>query len=129
MTPGGWCYFDHSQTKNEDSITIGSYLPLEKVYGYEPIPESLTEDEAKYIMGAQGNVWTEYMAYPSKIEYMIFPRMSALSEVLWSAKEVRNWENFESKLPTQIRRYELWKANYSKAYYDLKTSIIPNEDK
>lgn len=128
MTPGGWCYFDHSQTKNEDSITIGSYLPLEKVYGYEPIPESLTEDEAKYIMGAQGNVWTEYMAYPSKIEYMIFPRMSALSEVLWSAKEVRNWENFESKLPTQIRRYELWKANYSNAYYDLKTSIISNED-
>ena len=128
MTPGGWCYFDHSQTKNEDSVTIGSYLPLEKVYGYEPIPASLTKDEAKYILGAQGNVWTEYMAYPSKIEYMIFPRMSALSEVLWSPKELRNWENFKSKLHTQLKRYELWKANYSKAYFDLQTFIIPNEN-
>ena len=118
MTPGGWCYFDHSQTKNEDSITIGSYLPLEKVYGYEPIPESLTEDEAKYIMGAQGNVWTEYMAYPSKIEYMIFPRMSALSEVLWSSKENKSWPSFEKKLLHEFKRYDNFKINYSKAYFN-----------
>ena len=128
MTPGGWCYFDHSQTKNEDSVTIGSYLPLEKVYNYEPIPASLTAEEGKYILGAQGNVWTEYMAYPSKVEYMIFPRMSALSEVLWSNKDKRNWQNFEKRLPTQIKRYQLWKANYSKAYYEIQSSIMPTEN-
>ncbi len=125
MTPGGWCYFDHSQTKIEDSVTIGGYTTLEKVYNYEPIPKELNAEEAKYIIGAQGNVWTEYMAYPSKIEYMIFPRMSALSEVLWSPKASRNWESFEQRLPTQIKRYELWKANYSKAYYEITTTILP----
>ena len=124
MTPGGWCYFDHSQTKNEDSVTIGSYLPLEKVYSYEPIPATLSKEEAKYILGAQGNVWTEYMAYPSKIEYMIFPRISALSEVLWSPTSKKNWNNFENKLTTQIERYKRWKINYSKAYFELQSQII-----
>lgn len=125
MTPGGWCYFDHMQSKNEDSVTIGGYTTVEKVYSYEPIPKQLTEEEGKFIMGAQGNVWTEYMAYPSKIEYMIFPRMSALSEVLWSPKEKRNWNDFEKRLLVQFNRYHLWKANYSKAYFDINDSILP----
>ncbi len=97
MTPGGWCYLDHSQSRNEDSITIGGYTSLEKVYGYEPVPASLNAEQAKYILGAQGNVWTEYMKYPSKVEYMIFPRMSALSEVLWSPKEKRDWKSLRKK--------------------------------
>jgi hexosaminidase len=125
MTPGGWCYFDHSQTKNEDSVTIGGFTNLEKVYNYEPIPKELNAEEAKYILGAQGNVWTEYMAYPSKIEYMIFPRMSALSEVLWSPKEKRNWEDFKKRLPAQIERYKLWGANYSNANVELQTPLMP----
>lgn len=115
MTPGTYVYFDHSQTKNEDSVTIGGYLPLEKVYNYEPVPKELTEEEAKYVLGAQGNVWTEYMGNTNKLEYMIFPRMSALSEVLWSPKENRNWKEFSDKLPDIYKRYELWGANYSKA--------------
>jgi hexosaminidase len=127
MTPGGWCYFDHSQSKNEDSVTIGHYLPLEKVYGYEPVPAELSEEEAKYILGAQANLWTEYIAYPSKVEYQIFPRMAALSEVLWSSKEKRNWADFEKRLPMQLKRYELWKANYSRAYYDIETLISQGE--
>jgi hexosaminidase len=128
MTPGGWCYFDHSQSKNEDSVTFGQYLPLEKVYNYEPVPKELNEEEAKYILGAQANLWTEYVAYPSKVEYQIFPRMAALSEVLWSSKQNRNWEDFEKRLPVQLKRYELWKANYSKAYYDVNVTIEPNQD-
>jgi hexosaminidase len=123
MTPAGWCYFDHSQTKNEDSVTIGNFLPLEKVYNYEPIPKELLIEEGKFILGAQGNLWTEYVSNPSKVEYMIFPRMSALSEVLWSSKEQRNWKSFEQRLPTQIKRYELWKSNYSNAYYDLQSEV------
>jgi hexosaminidase len=128
MTPGTYCYFDHSQSRNEDSVTIGSYLPLEKVYNYEPVPKELNTEEAKYILGAQGNVWTEYMSNPKKVEYMIFPRMSALSEVLWSQKEKRDWKDFERRLPAIMKRYEFWRANYSTAYYDLQTYILPNKN-
>ena len=115
MTPGTYCYFDHSQTKNKDSVTIGGYLPLETVYNYEPVPKELNADEAKYVLGAQANVWTEYMGYPSKVEYMIFPRMSALSEVLWSPKESRDWSRFSSELTDIYKRYKFWGANYYSA--------------
>lgn len=128
MTPGSHVYFDHAQSQNEDSVTIGGYTSVEKTYSYEPIPKELDAEQAKYVMGAQANVWTEYIAYPSKVEYMIFPRMSALSEVLWSPKESRNWNNFENRLMTQFKRYELWKANYSNAYYDIKAEMVPAPD-
>lgn len=128
MTPGSHVYLDHSQTKNEDSVTIGGYTTVQKTYSYEPIPKELTEAEAKHVLGAQGNAWTEYMKYPSKVEYMIFPRASALSEVLWSPKEQRNWPDFEKRLQTQFKRYDLWGASYSKAYFDLKASITPAKD-
>lgn len=127
MTPGSHCYIDHSQSKNEDSVTIGGYLPLEKVYSYEPIPAALNEEQAKHILGAQGNMWTEYMKYPSKVEYMLFPRMIALSEVLWSPKEKRNWKDFEKRLPVIFERLDKEKVNNSKAYYDLKATVIPDE--
>jgi hexosaminidase len=107
--------------QKDDSLHIGGYLPLEKVYSYEPVPKELNEEQGKYILGAQANVWSEYMAYPSKIEYMIFPRMSALSEVLWSPKDARSWSNFEPRLQTQFKRYDLWKANYSKAFFQSKS--------
>lgn len=123
MTPGGWCYFDHSQNKPEDSVTIGGYTPVDKVYSYEPVPKELTGDKAKYVLGAQANVWTEYMKNTSKIEYMIFPRLSALSEVLWSPKEQRNWANFEKRLTTQQKRYQLWGSNYNKVYFAGKQSV------
>lgn len=123
MTPGGWCYFDHSQNKPEDSVTIGGYTPVDKVYSYEPVPKELTGDKAKYVLGAQANVWTEYMKNTDKIEYMIFPRLSALSEVLWSPKEQRNWSNFEKRLGTQQKRYQLWGSNYNKVYFAGKQSV------
>lgn len=123
MTPGGWCYFDHSQNKPEDSVTIGGYTPVDKVYSYEPVPKELTGDKAKYVLGAQANVWTEYMKNTDKIEYMIFPRLSALSEVLWSPKEQRNWANFEKRLTTQQKRYQLWGSNYNKVYFAGKQSV------
>jgi hexosaminidase len=128
MTPGTYCYLDHSQSKNEDSLTIGGYLPLETVYGYDPVPAALTDKQAKHILGAQGNVWTEYMETSSKVEYMIFPRMSALSEVLWTPKEKKNWNDFERRLPILFDRLDAQKINYSKAYYDLKATVIPSPD-
>lgn len=114
MTPGSHVYLDHSQTKNEKEVTIGGFTDLEKIYSYEPIPKELNEQQAKYVLGAQGNVWTEYMPNPSKVEYMIFPRLSALSEVLWSPKEIKNWPVFETKIEIQKKRYSLWGANYFK---------------
>lgn len=123
MTPGGWCYFDHSQNKPEDSVTIGGYTPVDKVYSYEPVPKELTGDKVKYVLGAQANVWTEYMKNTDKIEYMIFPRLSALSEVLWSPKEQRNWANFEKRLTTQQKRYHLWGSNYNKVYFAGKQTV------
>jgi hexosaminidase len=117
MTPGKPVYFDHTQSKKEDSVTIGGYNPLEAVYAYEPVPKELNKDDAKYIMGAQANLWTEYIKYPGKAEYMIFPRLSALSEVLWSPKEKKNWKDFEKRLQLQFKRYDLWKANYSREYF------------
>jgi hexosaminidase len=128
MTPGSHCYLDHSQSKNEDSLTIGGYLPLEKVYSYEPIPAALNTQQAKHVLGAQGNVWTEYIKNTSKVEYMIFPRMMALSEVLWSPKEKRDWKDFERRLPVIFERLDQQKINYSKAYYDLKATVLPTED-
>ena len=112
MTPGSHVYLDHSQTKNEDSVTIGGFLTMEKVYSYEPVPKELNAQQATYVLGAQGNVWTEYMANPSKVEYMLFPRLSALSEVLWSTKENKNWPAFQSKMEAQYKRYKAWGANY-----------------
>jgi len=128
MTPGSHVYFDHSQSKSEDSITIGGYTSLEKVYSYEPIPAVLTKEKHQYILGAQANLWSEYIKSTNKAEYMLFPRLSALSEVLWSPKEKRDYEKFQKKLPAIFQRYQLWGNNYSKAYYDIFPSILPSPD-
>lgn len=126
MTPGSHVYFDHTQSRNEDSVTIGGFTPVEKTYSYEPVPKELNAEQAKYVLGSQANVWTEYMRYPAKVEYMIFPRMSALSEVLWTAKEKKSWPDFEKRLRTQYKRYKQWGANYSNAYYDIDASVVPS---
>ncbi|MGQ0740029.1 MAG: glycoside hydrolase family 20 protein [Bacteroidota bacterium] len=128
MTPGNPVYFDHTQSENEDSVTIGGFNPLEKVYAYEPVPKELSADEAKYVLGAQANMWTEYMKNTKKVEYMLFPRIGALSEVLWSPKENKNWDDFQKRLLVQFKRYDKWKVNYSKAYFDLKSFVSPGEN-
>jgi hexosaminidase len=114
MTPGSHVYLDHSQTKDEKEVTIGGFTSLEKIYSYEPIPKELNEQQGKFVLGAQGNVWTEYMANPVKVEYMIFPRLSALSEVLWSPKGSKDWSQFQTKMETMKKRYTMWGANYFK---------------
>lgn len=112
MTPTDYVYLDYSQRKNEDSLTIGGFIDLEKVYNYEPYPKGLKPEQTKYILGAQGNLWTEYIATPSKLEYMLFPRATALSEVVWSPKQNKNWKDFQKRLQVQAQRYELWKMQY-----------------
>jgi hexosaminidase len=115
MTPNNPLYLNQSQLKNDDSLTANGYNPIENVYNYEPVPKELNAQQAKYVLGAQGNLWTEYITNPAKVEYMLFPRMSALSEVLWSKKEDCNWNDFKKRMATQFKRYDLWKVNYCKA--------------
>jgi hexosaminidase len=127
MATEGSVYLDFSQTRNEDSITIGQYLPVEKVYNWEPIPAGLDTDKRKHILGGQGNLWTEYIKNTRKLEYMLLPRMSALSEVLWLPAEKKNWKSFEERLPQIMKRYELMGLNYSIAYFDMQPSTAPPE--
>lgn len=129
MTPTTYVYFDYAASRKEDSLNIGGFLPLDKVYNYEPLAKELSADEAKYIRGAQANLWTEYIDNPRKAEYFSFPRMSALSEVVWSPKAKKSWTNFERKLPTLFKRYDLWDVHFSKAYFDINASVIQNATK
>lgn len=113
MTPGSHCYLDHYQADPATQpFAIGGFTSLEKIYGYEPIPASLSADEAKYIMGAQGNVWTEYIPNPAHVEYMVYPRAAALGEVVWSPKESRNYDSFMERMQSMILRYYAYGINF-----------------
>jgi len=131
MTPGATCYFDRYQANPAtEPLTIGGFLPLKAVYQYEPIPSELTDAEAKHILGAQANVWTEYIQNPENVEYMAFPRVSALAEVLWSSKETRNWDSFSKRMLTQFNRYRNLKINSSNAFFDVQYQTkITDENK
>lgn len=129
MTPTNYAYLDYSQSKNEDSIVIGGFLPLEKVYQYNPMPEALQGTEfEKYVMGAQANLWTEYIKPDSKLEYMIFPRLAAMSEALWTPSAKKNMEVFENKLPAYLSMLDKLGIQYSKAFFGLKPEIKPNKN-
>lgn len=113
MTPTSHCYFDYYQADPEqEPLAIGGLTPLDTVYGFEPIPETLSPDAARHILGAQGNVWTEYMATADDVEYMVFPRMLALSEVVWSPRDARSWDSFVQRLPPHLRRLAALGVNY-----------------
>ncbi len=114
MTPTSRCYFDYYQSTNHaiEPHAIGGYLPLKKVYTLEPVSDDLAPEFQKHILGAQGNVWTEFMPNLKHIEYMIFPRLTALAEVTWSAKSARDWDGFQVRLKTQARRLDELGVNY-----------------
>ncbi|MES2649781.1 MAG: beta-N-acetylhexosaminidase [Bacteroidota bacterium] len=121
MTPGSHLYFDHGEGKKEDSVNIGGYLPLDTVYSYDPQPAALTPAQQKYILGAQANLWTEYIKSPAKVEYMIFPRIAALSEVQWTNKANKSWKGFVKRLSSLEQRLQLLKINYNrKAFLTAK---------
>ncbi len=113
MTPGSHVYFDHLQgPPGTEPLSIGGYIPLEKVYTYEPVPTELTPAQARHILGAQANMWTEYVATPQHVEYMVYPRAVALSEVLWSPAAARDWTGFTGRLPTVLRTLDGLRVNY-----------------
>ena len=128
MTPGSHVYFDHYQgePKNEP-IAIGGYTNLEKVYSFNPIPDELSEDEAKYILGAQANVWSEYIPTTQQVEYMIMPRMAALSEVVWGTSNPDKYREFEKRIIQHFEYYEKKGINYSKSIFEVTSAVHPND--
>lgn len=115
MTPGKWVYLDYYQdTAKTEPIAIIGHTPVSKVYSYEPIPPQLSAEEAKYVIGSQCNVWSEYMKTPEHVEYMVYPRASAMSEVLWSPKESRNYDDFLERMKAHGGRLKAMNVNYAK---------------
>lgn len=127
MTPGSHCYFDHYQGNPKyEPLAFGGYTTLEKVYGFNPIPSALSKKEAKYILGAQGNVWTEYMKTEAHVEYMVLPRLLALSEVLWGTSKPKEYEAFLTRVEQHMTTlFKILGYNYSKSIYaiELQTEI------
>jgi hexosaminidase len=113
MSPTDYCYFDYNQgDAKREPPSIGGFIPLDKVYNYNPLPGELTSDDQKYILGAQANLWTEYISTPQHLEYMTFPRLLALSEVVWSPLERKNYASFQQRLPYHLGRLEKQDVNY-----------------
>lgn len=114
MSPNSFMYIDYYQSRDKENepLAIGGFLPVQKVYSYEPIPEELSADEAKYIIGVQSNLWTEYVATTKKAEYMLLPRLQAQSEVAWTKTELKDFEDFEKRLEVDYQRLTKMNINF-----------------
>ncbi|HEX7121581.1 MAG TPA: family 20 glycosylhydrolase [Gemmatimonadaceae bacterium] len=113
MTPTSHLYFDYYQGDARfEPLAIGGFVPLEQVYAFEPVPEALTPAQAQHVLGAQGNVWTEYLKTPEAVEYMAWPRALALAEVVWTPREARDWDSFASRLPVALRSLDRLAVQY-----------------
>jgi hexosaminidase len=113
MSPTSYCYFDYCQADPEYyPCETGGLITLKKVYSFQPIPSELTKEEAKHILGGQGNVWAEYIPTPARAEYQAVPRMTALAEVLWSPKQNHDWDDFRTRLIKQFERFDKMGVNY-----------------
>ncbi|GET46709.1 beta-N-acetylhexosaminidase [Capnocytophaga felis] len=125
MTPGGYCYFDHYQDA-VDAETKQPYLSIcclttvEKTYSYDPVPAEFTEEQAKLILGVQANLWTEYVHSPEQAEYMVAPRMTALSEVQWTPVAQKDYNQFKERITSIRNIFDIMKVNYAKHMFDEK---------
>jgi hexosaminidase len=125
MTPGAFCYFDSYQTNPATQPeAIGGFLPVSKVYSYDPIPAVLTSEEAMHIKGVQANVWSEYIPTTEHMEYMVFPRLLALSEVSWTSKNGKDWNNFQGKLQQHYLLLQRKQVNYYRPMPTLDISSL-----
>lgn len=127
MTPVSHCYFDYYQAidRTNEPLAIGGYVPLEKVYGFEPVAACLNSDEAKHIKGVQANLWTEYIRTFSHVLYMELPRLAALSEVQWCDPQARDYAGFMRRLLQLVHQYDAWGYNYAHHIFDVQASLKP----
>ena len=130
MTPNTYCYLDYYQTNDIDNepLAIRGYIPVERVYSLEPT-ESLTEKQAKHILGVQANLWTEYIATTEHVEYMVLPRMAALAEVQWLYPEKKDYKNFTKRLIPLTQFYKRDSLNYAKHIFDVQGDFTSNVEK
>jgi hexosaminidase len=126
MSPQAFCYFDRYQSRNRagEPRAQPGYLPLSQVYAFEPVPADLPAEFQSHILGAQANLWSEYIPSLWHVEYMAYPRLSALAEVLWSPKAARNWDDFLHRLPADCRRLDKLGINYH-PITDLVVLVAP----
>lgn len=126
MTPTSHLYFDYYQSDGDkEPLAIGGFLPLEKVYAFNPVPEGLTQTEAGYVLGAQANLWTEYIKTYQQVEYMVFPRILALSEVVWSNPIEKNYKMFVERVEHFHERLDALDINYANHLYETKGAMTP----
>ncbi len=113
MAPHEAVYLDYYQSEDRENepLAIGGYIPIQRVYHFEPVPKELTEEEGKKIIGTQVNLWTEYISTPEHAEYMLLPRLAAISEVQWSDPEAKDFESFRSRLSNLFQFYDLYHYN------------------
>lgn len=130
MTPNTYLYFDYYQSKDTETepMAIGGYLPIERVYSYEPMPKSLSPEEQKYIVGVQANLWTEYIPDFKQVQYMVLPRMAALCESQWCAPEKKNYEAFLQRVSRLIDIYAKNGWNYATHIFDVMLDLKPNTE-
>ncbi|MFV0505250.1 MAG: family 20 glycosylhydrolase [Bacteroidales bacterium] len=123
MSPTSNCYFDYYQGSPElEPKAFGGSVTLRKVYDFEPVPEELNAIEAKRIIGGQANLWTEQIKTPEHASYMVLPRMTALSEVLWSPKDTKNWASFSKRMEVQYKRFDNMDANYATSAFQVNAA-------
>ena len=127
MTPHYSLYFDYNQGEDpsKEPLSIGEYLPVKKVYDYEPIDPKLTPEQGKYILGAQANLWTEYITSPVHAQYMLLPRLAALAEVQWTAPEKKNYADFLKRLGNLLNYYQKEGYHYAKHVLGVTPVIQP----
>ena len=127
MTPHYSLYFDYNQGEDpsKEPLSIGEYLPVKKVYDYEPIDPKLTPEQGKYILGAQANLWTEYIESPAHAQYMLLPRLAALAEVQWTAPEKKNYADFLKRLGNLLNYYQKEGYHYAKHILGVTPVIQP----
>ena len=130
MTPNTYLYFDYYQSKDTETepMAIGGYLPMERVYSYEPMPKALSPEEQKYIVGVQANLWTEYIPDFKQVQYMVLPRMAALSESQWCAPEKKNYEAFLQRVSRLVNIYAKNGWNYATHIFDVMLDLKPNTE-
>ncbi len=128
MVPTSHFYFDYYQTTDIDNAPfgIGGYVPIEKVYSFDPVFSELTTEQSKHILGVQANLWTEYVKSPEHAEYMLLPRMDALTEVQWTDPKLKNYDQFEQRLLKMMKYYDRKKYNYATTIFDIKANIEPD---
>ena len=130
MTPTDFAYLDYGQGDPAyELLNIGGYLPLEKVYQFDPMPKELTADEQKYILGGQANLWTEYIETGDKLEYMAFPRMLAIAESVWSTPENKNFADFKRRLAENLPLLDKQNVNYRIPEPDGLKNVITDTEK